>query len=214
MRSLFFVLSCPAIAIILVGCGGGGGSSSHPPPQITATLSPGSLNFGIIVIETTSVAQSLTLTNNSGTTSLSITSITASGSFSQMNNCFGTLSPNTLCTVNLTSSPTSTGTATGSITVVDNASNSPQTATLSGTGTAGYISTGSMNTGRYDHTATLLDNGMVLIAAGSTTNGLPSAEVYDSAKGTFTVTGNLPTFFYTQTTTLLDNGKVRTRGRP
>src|SRR5437870_12244022 len=53
--------------------------------------------------------------------------------------------------------------------------------------------TGSFNTGRYLHTATLLSNGMVLVAGGldNTFNATPSAELYDPASGTWTATGSL-----------------------
>jgi hypothetical protein len=51
-------------------------------------------------------------------------------------------------------------------------------APASGTWTA----TGSLNTARYFHTATLLPNGMVLVAGGTDgVNALASAELYDPA---------------------------------
>src|SRR5450755_1349289 len=52
-----------------------------------------------------------------------------------------------------------------------------------------FSATGSMTSARYNHTATLLPNGKVLIAGG--TNGstfLNTAELYDPASGTFTAT--------------------------
>jgi hypothetical protein len=53
--------------------------------------------------------------------------------------------------------------------------------------------TGSMNTGRWSHTATLLADGKVLVVGGTTLYGgvLASAELYDPATGTWTVTGSL-----------------------
>ena len=45
-----------------------------------------------------------------------------------------------------------------------------------------WSATGSLNTARYDHTATLLPNGKVLVAGGSGNGGsLTSAELYDIA---------------------------------
>ncbi len=214
MRGAILVSSCAVLSMICAGCGGGGGSSPPPPPQITATLSPGSLNFGNTFVETASVAQSLTLMNNSGT-SLSIISITASGPFSQMNNCFGSLAANASCTINVIFSPTNVGAANGSLTVADSASNAPQTAALTGTGTAGFVATGSMNTGRTNHTATLLENGTIVIAAGSNSTffgGTNTAEVYNPGTGMFAPTGNLPVSFFGATATLLDNGKVLIAG--
>ena len=58
------------------------------------------------------------------------------------------------------------------------------------TGTWTY--TGSMNTARSGHTATLLPNGSVLVAGGTDTNGLlASAELYDPATGKWTYTGSM-----------------------
>ena len=70
---------------------------------------------------------------------------------------------------------------------------------------------GSLNTARLAHTATLLPNGKVLVAAGSGVNhpgGLNSAELYDPDTGTWSSTGNLNTARESRTATLLPSGKV------
>jgi Galactose oxidase, central domain len=77
--------------------------------------------------------------------------------------------------------------------------------------------TGSLNQARDNHTATLLNNGQVLVVGGSYRGtfvqyGLPSAELYNPATGTFTTTGNLNTGRYGHTATLLSNGKVLIAG--
>ncbi len=74
--------------------------------------------------------------------------------------------------------------------------------------------TGSLNTARYLHTATLLPNGMVLVAGGldSNLNALDSAELYDPASGTWTLTGSLNTARVAHTATLLPNGMVLVAG--
>jgi hypothetical protein len=69
-----------------------------------------------------------------------------------------------------------------------------------------FEQTGSLNTARYLHTATLLPNGKVLVAGGF--GALASAELYDPASGTWTATGNLATARDSHTATLLLNGKV------
>jgi len=76
-----------------------------------------------------------------------------------------------------------------------------------------WTSTGSMNTARDGHTATLLPNGQVLVAGGYGDGGATnSAEVYDPVSGTWTVTGSLNTPRYSHTATLLPNGQVLVEG--
>ncbi len=83
------------------------------------------------------------------------------------------------------------------------------------TGTATFVLTDSLNTARWGHTATLLNNGLVLIAggqydlSGDVTN---SAELYNPATGTFSLTGTLNTGRVYHTATLLNNGLVLIAG--
>lgn len=72
--------------------------------------------------------------------------------------------------------------------------------------------TGSLNTGRDDHTATLLPNGKVLVAGGILGSGTASAELYDAATGIWTATGSLNQGRYYHTATLLLDGKVLVAG--
>jgi N-acetylneuraminic acid mutarotase len=76
-----------------------------------------------------------------------------------------------------------------------------------------FFATGSMNNSRSSHTATLLQNGKVLVAGGFATTGeTGSAELYDQSTGTWTVTGSLNTGRQEHTATLLQNGKVLVAG--
>src|SRR5437763_331719 len=76
-----------------------------------------------------------------------------------------------------------------------------------------FGNTGSLNTGRYWHTATLLPNGNVLVAGGVDSGGaLASAELYDPATGAWTATGDLGAERGLHTATLLPNGKVLVAG--
>jgi len=74
--------------------------------------------------------------------------------------------------------------------------------------TVTFSPTGSMNTPRKSHTATLLPNGKVLCTGGYNGSYLNSAELYDPATGTFTATGSMATVHSMHTATLLPNGRV------
>ena len=70
----------------------------------------------------------------------------------------------------------------------------------------GWVPTGDLNTPRYGHTATLLPNGKVLVAGGTTRAGnrytlARSAELYDPDTGTWSHTAelNAPRVFHTAT---------------
>jgi hypothetical protein len=86
---------------------------------------------------TTSAAQSVTLTNT-GNAALSISSIGLAGAnsedFSQTNTCGSGVAAGANCSISVTFAPTAAGTRSASVSIADNASGSPQTISLSGTG--------------------------------------------------------------------------------
>jgi hypothetical protein len=105
-----------------------------------ATLNPTSLSFGNQNVGTTSGVKGILL-KNTGNATLTISSIAITGTnasdFSQTNNCPSSLAPGALCNINVSFSPTAFGTRTATLNVSDNALNSPQTASLAGSGTSG-----------------------------------------------------------------------------
>jgi hypothetical protein len=105
----------------------------------TVSLAPSSLTFGPQPVGTTSAPQNLTLTDT-GNGPLAITSITVNGDFAQTNNCPVSLKAGASCTITVTFTPTAAGQRTGTVTVTDNGLNSPQTASLAGTGTQAAVS--------------------------------------------------------------------------
>ena len=99
----------------------------------TVRLSATGLAFGNVALNNTST-KTLTISNK-GTANLVISDIaTTNGSFGWANCSGATITPNSSCTVNVTFTPTVTGSASGTLSITDNASNSPQSVTLSGTG--------------------------------------------------------------------------------
>jgi hypothetical protein len=102
------------------------------------TLTPTSLVFGNTVVGTTATGKTVKLTNT-GSSTLNISSIVVSGDFAPVTStkpCGSTLAAGANCIIKVTFTPTQLGTRTGNITINDNASNSPQTVPLSGTGIA------------------------------------------------------------------------------
>ncbi|MGZ4814453.1 MAG: choice-of-anchor D domain-containing protein [Terriglobales bacterium] len=98
-----------------------------------ATLDQTSLAFGNVNVGTNSATQTVKLTST-GDTALSISSIMTSGDYSQTNNCPPSLAVNASCSIQVTFTPTAPGPRAGTLSVTDNAANSPQQVSLSGTG--------------------------------------------------------------------------------
>jgi hypothetical protein len=101
------------------------------------TLAPSTLTFGSQNLGTTSAGQTVTLTN-SGTNALAIASISFQGAdpgdFTGTSTCGRSLAVNASCTVTVEFKPTVAAARTAALTVRDNASGSPQSVALSGTG--------------------------------------------------------------------------------
>lgn len=110
------------------------------------TLSPSTLTFNSQTVGSTSAAQAVTVTN-SGTAALTISSIAASGDFAQTNTCGSSVAAGANCAIAVTFKPTAAGSRSGTLTITDNASGSPQTVALSGTGASVSITPPSGTTG-------------------------------------------------------------------
>src|SRR3989475_586690 len=105
------------------------------------TLAPTNLAFGTQRLSTTSPAQTVTLTN-SGTATLSITSIALAGlnpgdfAIAAGTTCTNgaTVVAGASCLLNLTFTPTAASARTATVTITDDAPGSPQSVSLTGTG--------------------------------------------------------------------------------
>ena len=97
------------------------------------TASPTSLTFPGQTVGTTSGAQTVSITN-SGTAAVAVSSVAASGDFAQTNTCGTSLAAGASCSASVTFTPTAAGSRAGALTVATNASNSPLTVSLTGTG--------------------------------------------------------------------------------
>jgi len=103
------------------------------------SLSATSLSFGSVAVGATSASQTVTLTN-SGRMPVTIKSIGVTGanasSFVFASTCGSSLAARASCTVHGYFSPAAAGAMSAAVNIVDNATNSPQVISLSGTGTA------------------------------------------------------------------------------
>ena len=101
----------------------------------TLGISPTSLSFGNVTTGTSSAPQSVTMTNT-GNSSVTISQISLSGPGYSMTGGSApvTLTPSQNLTLSVQFNPTTAGTVNRSISIVSNASGSPATVSLSGTG--------------------------------------------------------------------------------
>ncbi len=100
----------------------------------TYSLSPSTLAFGNQAHGTAGAALPITLTNT-GTLALPITTIAATGMFSETNTCGTSVGAGGTCTINVKFAPTSIGAKVGTVKVTAGGGAATITATLSGTGT-------------------------------------------------------------------------------
>jgi len=106
-------------------------------------LIPANLSFPAITQGTSSSQMSVTVTNNGGA-ALHITSVAAGGSNpsefnNQMGNCTGAIASQGSCAISVTFAPLATGQRSETITINDDAPNSPQIINVSGTANPAFM---------------------------------------------------------------------------
>jgi uncharacterized repeat protein (TIGR01451 family) len=105
--------------------------------SLPVSLTPTSLAFGNQAVGTSSAARVITLSNNSGATvHISVINISeAALDFVLSSTCGASVANAGTCTISVIFSPASVGARVATLSVTDDATNSPQTLALSGTGT-------------------------------------------------------------------------------
>ncbi len=135
----WLVASTLLVVSLWVACGGAGGGGPAPVPRVSVSTT--SLTFDKQTLGEQSNPQTVTFTNT-GTSPLIISSITISGAagqdFLESVGCglgfYSALGPGMSCPVSVTFQPQAAGSRSATLTSVDNAPDSPQTVTLTGTG--------------------------------------------------------------------------------
>ncbi|HMD85409.1 MAG TPA: SBBP repeat-containing protein [Terriglobia bacterium] len=178
-------------------------------------LNTNSVNFTGQAVTTTSAEQTITLTNG-GNSSLSITSITASGDFAQTNTCGNSLAMGANCPVQVTFAPTASGLRSGAITITDSAGNSPQSIALTGTGTDFGLSvtppTATVTAGQpASFTLTLTPINGFDSAVTLTCSGAPSNSTCTPSSSSVTLNGSSASTVTVNVTTVARAGLIRFR---
>ena len=126
------------LILFVAGCGGGYSAPPTTPAAPSVSLSSNSVTFPATNQGVSSAAMMVTVTNN-GTGSLTISSVMAGGTnpgdFTNTNTCTAAVSYLGTCTISVTFVPTATGPRSETITLTDNAPNSPQVINVTGTAT-------------------------------------------------------------------------------
>jgi streptogramin lyase len=159
------------------------------------SLSATALTFGTIITGMSSAPQMITATNL-GSAPLSLSTIAASGDFTQTSGvCAASVAPRASCQIFVTFGPSATGTRTGTLSVTNNTSAGTQTVGLTGAGAAPVTFAGaSFQVTVQAGTKPIASSSLQLYAAGTTGNGsaatalLPVA-LSTLATGTVTIPG-------------------------
>jgi uncharacterized repeat protein (TIGR01451 family) len=171
----------------------------------------------------TTSASGVTLVNTLSSNAMFFSVASSQGSFTQTNGTvtcnIGSLNVGAVATVKLVLTPGPYGTLTNSASVTENETDSdPSDNALVQTVLVvplTFYPGPNLNVARSWHTATLLPDGRVLIAGGSTGwggNPLASAEIYDPTTKTFTLTGNMHNARSAHVAALLADGTVLVAG--
>jgi hypothetical protein len=174
-------------------------SASNSPQAVSVsgtgvtavTLSNTSLSFGTVFIGSTQTAPPITLTNNQSVALNGISISVNSSSFSQVNTCGTSIGPGAKCTITITFSPKSAGALTGTVTISDSGSNSPQSISLKGNGKQPVtLSPATMSFGTATVGTTTGSKNETLTNSQNTTLTFSSITITGNDPGDFNITGN------------------------
>ena len=129
------LFACTTFLISCSGVAGNPASSQSPPPgggSGQLTLNPTSLDFGDVAVGNNST-QTVTLTN-SGTASVTISQADLTGPGFSVSSILLTLAAGQTTTFDVTFAPATSGNASGSLSLISDAANSPTTLALAGNG--------------------------------------------------------------------------------
>jgi len=155
----------------------------------TATADPSSMTFPSQPSNTSSAAQTVTVTNT-GANALTVSAITLTGDFSETDNCVsGSVAQGATCAIQVTFTPTATGLRTGSAAIAANVAGGSLTVTLSGTGVASLPVNLSPATVAFDPTPVGKTSSSLQVTA-TNSNSFPVAISSETVSGPFALASN------------------------
>src|SRR5258706_7913968 len=164
-------------------------------------VSPASLTFGSQTVGTASATQYITVTNRTTTTVTFTASFTGDFGFAGTGTCGSSVAAGASCTISVKFTPTAAGTRTGTLTLTDNAPNSPQTISLTGTGSTASVVAPSITTQPASQTVTVGQTATFTVVATGT-----SPLSYQWKKNGTSISGATSSSYTTPATTSSDNG--------
>jgi hypothetical protein len=139
-------LAITGTGTVIVAANQAGNTNYSAASQVTRSIVANSVNlnfnvtglaFSSVPLGSTSAAQTLILTNPNGE-AVTVSGIATTGDFSAANNC-PTIAAFATCSVNITFTPTAAGARSGTVSVSEAYSNTPQSIPLTGIGSAAGI---------------------------------------------------------------------------
>jgi FG-GAP-like repeat/Abnormal spindle-like microcephaly-assoc'd, ASPM-SPD-2-Hydin len=149
------------------------------------------VTFPSQLVNTTSTAQTLTLTNT-GKTALTISAMKSSGQFSATSTCGSSVAPGAKCDLNVTFSPQTQGSKSGTLSLKDSASTKPQVIELSGAGTVVELSPPSLTFGSQKVGSKSTPQSVQLTNTGTAAIGISQIINNGTDGGDFLETNNCP----------------------
>jgi uncharacterized repeat protein (TIGR03803 family) len=163
------------------------------------SFSPTSLTFPAQYVGTSGLPQTLTVTNIGNATLTISSAVSSSSDFGTLSNCTNPVQPGSNCTIGIFFDPTASGARTGTLTVMDNATGSPQTVPLSGMGedfsmASSGSSTATVSPGQTaNYTVTISPGGGFNQTVGLACSGVPPQSSCTLSPSSVTLNGSKPT---------------------
>ncbi len=154
------------------------------------------LNFGNQNVGTTSAPQNVTVTNT-GNKNLTISAVSFTGTnaaeFSQTNTCSAPVVAGKTCTVSVSFAPAASGTRTASLSLTDNAPDSPELLAVSGVGVSSGSPSVTLSATSLTFPTTLVKNNSAPLSVTLTNSGTGTLDITSVAiSGQFTQTNTCP----------------------